>query len=427
MAWNPIRTDKSQPIGVRSTWTQRLCLCLLLGAGCAAADRGPKPGTAPTEAAKAPATQPFFNARAHQTEYVGPGREIPPPEDIEEVRIGYFGPTDPQHPTAGAMWLAATLAVEEANQAGGYDGRPFRLITSWSENPWGTGIKGVTRLVYTDKVWAIVGAPDGPSAHLVEQVVAKARLAFVNPVSTDKTTNLANVPWIFSCAPGDHLVAPVLADAIVSRTDGQGIALVAATDHDSRQFTTELLASLHRLKAFPTLRLDLRPGSTDLDLPLQRLRGSEPAVVALIAGPADSARFVSAWRDEGLVQPVFGGPSMGHRLFAKLAGESADGVVFPLLWHAGIDGKRSGGFARRLAERFGVEPDYTAAYTYDATSLLIAAVRQAGLNRAEIRDCVRELSPWLGVSGTITWDPAGHNSRAVGLGTVQDGRVTPLK
>ena len=119
--------------------------------------------------------RPFFNARTHTAEYAGPGREVRPPDDVAEVKIGWFGPADPDHPTAGLMWQAATLAVEEANQSGGYNGLPFRLVSSWSENPWSSGVAGVTRLVYDSKVWAITGAPDGPSAHLVEQIVAKAR------------------------------------------------------------------------------------------------------------------------------------------------------------------------------------------------------------------------------------------------------------
>ncbi|MHC4741697.1 MAG: hypothetical protein ACYS8Z_07290, partial [Planctomycetota bacterium] len=46
--------------------------------------------------------------------------EIQRPEpDVEEVLIGYFGPTDPCHVRGGDMWRAACLAVEEANRAGG--------------------------------------------------------------------------------------------------------------------------------------------------------------------------------------------------------------------------------------------------------------------------------------------------------------------
>ena len=395
-------------------------------AGCAAAHQptaeAPQEDRSPAEAH---GRRPFFEARSQEAVYAGPGRETPPPEDLEEIKIGWFGPDDGQHPTAGLMWQAATLAVEEANSAGGLHGVPFRLVPCWSENPWGTGVKDVTRLIYDQGVWAIVGAPDGPSAHLVEQVTAKARLAFISSASTDKTANLANVAWIFSCVPGDHLFAPKLARAVMAEADGQGIVVVAGTDHDSRMTSKELLNELNRLGCFPAHRLDFRPGATDFDTQLQTIRRAGPAVVVVIAGAADSARLVVALRNAGLHMPVFGGPNMGRRLFAASAGGAAEGARFPLLWHPGVAGQRSESFARKFAGRCGVAPDYTAAYTYDAVGLLIAALRRAGLNRALIRDAVRELSGWPGVTGTITWDPTGQNTGRLTLGLVHNGQIIP--
>ena len=372
------------------------------------------------------ARTPFFNARLHMSEYAGPGREVPPPADIEEIKIGWYGPADADHAEAGMMWQAATLAVEDANRLGGYRSLPFRLITSWSENPWGTGVRDVARLVYAHHVWAMAGAPDGPSAHLVEQIVAKARLPFLSPVSTDKTTNLANVPWTFSCTPGDHLQASVLAEALLERVDGGRFALVSCTDHDSRVFATELLAALDELGAFPSLRVEFRPDSLDFDTQRQGLQHARPAAVALIAGPLEAARLLIAMRESGLTMPVFGGPAMGRRLFVERAGPAAEGVVFPLLWYPSSAGRRSTEFAMRFRERFGVEPDYTAAHTYDAMTLLVTAIHKAGLNRVRIRDALRLLSPWPGVTGLVTWDPTGHNHRTVHLGTIQRGGVAPF-
>jgi branched-chain amino acid transport system substrate-binding protein len=404
-----------------------ICTAGMVSAGCVAGNPTTGPAEPPTPATGAAERKPFFDARSQVAEYVGPGRETPPPEDITEVKLGWFGPDDPDHPTAGQMWLAASMAVEEANDRGGYHGLPFRLVTSWSENPWGTGVKGVTQLVYEEQVWAIVGAPDGPSAHLVAQVVAKARLPFISAVSTDKTANLANVPWIFSCAPGDHLLAPVLAKAAVARIGKGTLAVVSCTDHDSRLFATELLSQFAKLDTFPGLGQEFRPGSAGFDTQLQSIQQAEPAAVVLIAGPLDAARFLIALRREAPSLPVFGGPSMGRRAFLQAAGQSAEGVIFSLLWDPSAAGRRSEEFAREFRRRFGLEPDYTAAHTYDAVHLLIAATRRAGLNRARIRDAVRELSPWSGASGTITWDPTGQNHRSVGLGTIRNAETVPLE
>ena len=54
------------------------------------------------------------------------------------------------------------------------------------------------------------------------------------------------------------------------------------------------------------------------------------------------------------------------------------------------------------------------------------AVSRAGLNRARIRDAVRELAPWRGVAGIVHWDALGRNERPVGLATWTAGRLRPI-
>jgi hypothetical protein len=44
------------------------------------------------------------------------------------------------------------------------------------------------------------------------------------------------------------------------------------------------------------------------------------------------------------------------------------------------------------------------------------------LNRARIRDAVRELSGWQGASGVIRWDVLGQNERPVRLGVIEGGQ-----
>jgi ABC-type branched-subunit amino acid transport system substrate-binding protein len=165
------------------------------------------------------ASRPFFEARKQQTEFTGPGREDREPEGLTEVRIGYFGPNDAAHPEGGDIWTAVSLAVDEANAEGGYSGLPFRLVPGWADNPWGNGGIQVARMAYEDRVWAVIGGIDGPSTHLAEQVAAKARLPLISPVATDKTVNLANVPWMFSAVPGDHALAPLLASALAAEAE----------------------------------------------------------------------------------------------------------------------------------------------------------------------------------------------------------------
>jgi ABC-type branched-subunit amino acid transport system substrate-binding protein len=132
---------------------------------------------------------------------------------------------------------------------------------------------------------------------------------------------------------------------------------------------------------------------------------------------------VRALRAHGYAGPVFGGATLGRIAFREEAGDAAEGAIFPLLvvpspaWHD---------FAERFGSRFGREADYAAGHGHDAVRLLVAAVRKAGPNRPRILDEVRALSPWAGVTGTISFDPLGQNERTVSLGTIRGGRIEPL-
>lgn len=365
----------------------------------------------------------FFDARIRQTDYAGPGREKCPPADVKEVLIGYFAPSMPSDPRGCDMWNAACLAVDQANRAGGYNGLPFRLVAGWSDNPWGSGVTEVTRMAYVHKVWAVIGGIDGPSTHLAEQVVAKARLTLLSPASTDKTVNLANVPWMFSCLPGDHLLAPILAQAIASEVGEKSFLLVSAVDHDSHLFTVELTKSFIQHKLAPSYHYEFKPGQSNYDGLVEKIVHNKAHALVLIAAARQSAQIISAIRQEGFKGLIFGGPWMGNRSFLEQAGDAAEGVVFPLLYtHV----KESNSFEEKFTSRFGKQPDYLAAHTYDAVNLLIAAIHKAGLNRVRIHDAVRSLSPWQGVTGKIQWDPLGSNSRLIHLGTVRNGHVRML-
>jgi branched-chain amino acid transport system substrate-binding protein len=115
---------------------------------------------------------------------------------------------------------------------------------------------------------------------------------------------------------------------------------------------------------------------------------------------------------------------MGRSRFLQLAGRSAEGARFPLLFVPNPTDPATARFLEQFAREHHYPPDYTAALTYDATRLLIEAIRRAGPNRARIREAIVHLSPWTGIAGTIRWDGTGQNTRTnVQMATLRAGRI----
>ncbi|MBE7501691.1 MAG: ABC transporter substrate-binding protein [Verrucomicrobiales bacterium] len=269
-------------------------------------------------------------------------------------------------------------------------------------------------MVYEEQPLALLGSVDSASTHLAEQVVAKANLPLVSPVATDRTATLAGVPWIFACAPSDDAIADALVEAVrTERRESPGrCALVHATDHASRMTASAIRRAFSRSGWLPDYQFQVPPGARDLTRPLAALLEAGPAVVIVIAGAEDAARWVTAVQIALPEARLYGGPEAGRHRFRELAGAAGETVRLPELVRPDPDDPAWVRFRDEFVAARGHPPDHAAVLTYDATRLLIEAIRRAGPNRARIRECLIQLSPWRGLGGEICFDRTGQNTRA---------------
>jgi ABC-type branched-subunit amino acid transport system substrate-binding protein len=363
---------------------------------------------------------PILDLRTREAQYLGPGRELAPPTDLREIRLAWFGPPDEADPEWGDAWRGALLAVEEVNAAGGYRGLEFRLLSAWSESPWGSGVADLAKLVFDAGVWAVVGGVDGTTTHLAEQIVVKGCLPLVSPGGTDPSVNFTNVPWMFTLLPTDDRLAPFLADAVLEGTGRASWAVVTTSDRDTRIAWRAVQAVLaaRRLPA-PAQELVVPAAGPDYGGAAADVARTGARAVLVLGGARDSARIVRALRGAGFRGTIVGGAPAGRRVFMEEAGPAAEGVLFPLLFDP--KAPEAEAFSLAYSKRWGRAPDYLAAHAHDAVRLVVDAVRRAGPNRALIRDALVSLAPWRGAAGTVNWDPTGRCRRLVGLGVWRAG------
>lgn len=278
-------------------------------------------------------------------------------EDLDYVPVGLFGPDDPRHAAGGAVYMGVALAIEHANARLGGGSKPFRLFSRWSDDPWRAGASAVVKLAMEDRIVALVGGIDSATTHLAEQVAAKALFPMIDPVSTDETANAAFVPWIFSWAPGDSLLARAIAEAIGRRP----YTLLAATDHGSRQ-----LARVLSRMAQPAERHDFQP-------PNQPPAPMHPVVVVL-APPAPMCAIVAGLPAD---TEIYCGPSAWAR---ACRGQLRRPVRAPVL------ATPDPALLRAAEARFQVPGDVFFQLAYESTALLLECMQAAGPNRPAVRE-----------------------------------------
>src|SRR5579871_3947793 len=129
-------------------------------------------------------TKPYFENYTTTVEYNGAARDaaLPDLKDLTEVRIGFLGPISQHKDEAlGKMMLdGASLAIEEANAAGGYGGKPFKLMLHNDSAIWGASSNEIVKMSYEEKDWAMLGSISGDTTHIALRVSLKSEMPIMN-------------------------------------------------------------------------------------------------------------------------------------------------------------------------------------------------------------------------------------------------------
>ena len=386
-------------------------------------------------------------------EYPGYGRNIPEPESVETVKIGFIGPImrsvsesygGPGEVTLrvnqrqvrwdgyGASHLAplgikmlqgAQLAVVQANASGGYHGEtPFELVVRNDNGEWRSSGRGVIDLAYKDKVWAILGTVDGANSHIAIRVALKAEVPVMNTADTDPTFVETNIPWVLRNITDDRMMTYLLADFAYKKLGLQRIAAIRAVNRYGRVNIDEFRDGSTRLGKPLVVELSYEEGDIDFRSQLERIQSQNVDGVFTYGNSLESALILRQMRDMGMDQWFFGSDRMVTDEFIEIVGPNHGRVVAGYPYDPTSEDPKHLQFVEDFRDAYGEDPETYAAHAYDGMKMLIEATERAGLNRALIRDELVAMNPYHGVTGMQIYDAVLSDRSPATLAVLRGGR-----
>ncbi len=370
-----------------------------------------------------------------QMEYTGAGRSIPEPEHVDSVKLGFLGPIAPtvsvatggashEEALGRAMMRASTLAIEQANEQGGYRARniPFELCVRNDNGLWGASGSEVTHLAYKDKVWGIIGGIDGANTHIAIRTALKIEIPWMTPGDLDPTYIETNIPWVMRCVGDDRQQNYLLLDYMFRKMKYEKVAILRASNRYGRFGVREIRDGARRIGHPILIEMGHKVGA-DLTLQLDRIEAAKPEVIVYWGDAEDAARALNAIRARGMKQPVLFCDRAVTKEFIQIAGANAEGVLCTYPWNPDRKDPKYEAFKEAFRKRWGEEPDTYAAHAFDGTNMLLWAIQTAGLNRAKIRDVLAyRAEPFPGVTGDIPLSSAMDDAGEVFLTRYENGK-----
>jgi branched-chain amino acid transport system substrate-binding protein len=329
--------------------------------------------------------------------------DVPARPEARPVTLGLFLPDrGPEAPAGQEALRGAGMAADWANRTGGIQGRPLRLVTASSDVPWSAATDALVRLIYDENAVAIVGALDGPTGHLAEQVItrAKGQTVFITPWASETTLTRIGIPWFFQMVPDDRRQGKALAREIfeVRRVRRAAVYVGKGLDPGSASAAFEKQAPAGAVSRFEAGN----PGALN-ELTARSARGDFGAVV-LYANAGAAVGLVRTLSRTGSAPALLAPLTLARpELLGPGAGNAAEGMLFPSpagLWSAPAASE----FQREFRKRHGTAPTPLAAYAHDAVKVLVEALRK--LPAPESDGLARALAGIRaeGVTGEIRFD-----------------------
>ncbi|MFQ5838525.1 MAG: ABC transporter substrate-binding protein [Thermoplasmata archaeon] len=349
------------------------------------------------------------------------------PAEEETIKIGTILPlTGTLEDFGGPMRDAANLARDEINAAGGVLGKEIELIHCDSETRPAAGANCGAKLVFTDKVIAIVGAASSGVSQAVSTITLENNVVQISPASTSplfttfevdrataigQTTDIPDkdVPGLFwRTAPSDALQGQVAAILAEGETAWTTFGIIAVNNPYGKGLADAFAENIGTEKVVAQVNYIEEQASYTSDL--QILANAAPDAVFFVGYPGDGLTIMKNWNEKKgetgwdwdwfWSEGIKSGDFLGD---LKDAGVDVSGIkgTAPIFTGANFQTFRDKYFAE-----FAKEPQVFDAHTYDAVYLIAAAIEKAGEATSDaIRENLVAVSSPAGTTiGPGEWD-----------------------
>jgi len=359
------------------------------------------------------------------------------PPAKKPYKIGaVFDITGPGAPLGTPERDTAQMVVNQINKKGGINGHPVKLIVYDNASDETKCALAVKKLIDSDKVSAIIGPSSTGTTLAVVPICEKNKIPLISCAAGVKITQPVK-PYVFKTAQSDiHAIAKVI-EYLRSR----GLKRVAFIN-DSNAFGTSgrdqmrLQAPSAGIKIVAEESFDSK--DTDMTTQLTRIKAAKPQAIVCWGtnpGPAIVARNKKALKID---VPLLMSHGISNRKFIELAGDAAEGVIFPsgkiivadTIPSSDPQKKQLLAFASQFKSTYDREADHFGGHAWDAIHLVLAAMKKVGDNPVKIRSAIENTKGFVGIGGIFNFSPKEHNGLskdAFVMVQIRNGKWIPLK
>jgi branched-chain amino acid transport system substrate-binding protein len=345
----------------------------------------------------------------------------------DSIKIGLAAPISGSQAQYGeAFKNGAELAAKKINDAGGINGKKIEIVVQDDKGDSNEAVNVANKFASDKNVLAVVGNFNSSATLAAAPIYNKSKIVDISPSSSSpKVTDAGE--YIYRVITTDAFQADYIAKwskdegykkvAIIYEQTDFGLGLESVYKTSAAQNNIEIVAN----EAYVA-------GQTkDFSTILTKVKDKQPDAVFIGGVANDAALVIQQAKKLGVNVQFIGVDSLYSDALIQLGADAVEGVKLVGFFHPGGTNEQASQFLNDFKAAYNKEPDTYAAYTYDAASIIIEAIKQKGAGRESIKNYLSTLQGYKGTTGVISFDKNGDVMTEPQRLTVKDGKFQVYK
>ncbi len=307
------------------------------------------------------------------------------------------------------------MVIDEINKNGGINGHPIDLVLLDNKSNETESALAVRNLIQQGVV-AVVGSSTSGTTMAMVDAVQKAGIPLISSAASIKIVEpVAERKWVFKTAQSDSLVAQKIAEYLKAK--GMTKVAFASMNNaygDSGRAEFEKVAQSQGITIVAKEKFE--QNDTMMTSQLTNIKKANPQAVICWAIPPSASSFTTNYRQLGLTMPLIHSHGIGNQKFIELAGDAANGVIFPagkLLVAENLpdsDPQKQvlTDYAKAFEAKFGSRNTF-GGHAWDGINIVLEALKKVGPDKEKLRTEIENTKEFKGISGVFNMSPQDHN------------------
>ena len=331
----------------------------------------------------------------------------------DEIKVGVnIEMTGNQANYGNAGLEGIRLAIKEANEAGGINGKKITLVEADSKSEAAEAVNAATKLISDDKVQVILGPAVTANVIAESQVATDNKVPVIGFAATNPDVTVENgqvKPFIFRSCFIDPQQGTVMAKFATKELKAKTAVMYIDSSSDYSKSLGKVFKETFEAAGGKVLMEEsFLAKDQDFKAALTKLKTANADVIFVPAYYEEVGKIVKQARELGITCPLLGTDGWDDTKVVDIAGADALNNTY-FSTHYSEKDETVQGFLQAFEAEYGHKPNVFAALGYDAGKMIIDAIKRAGSDDPKaIAKALAETKDLQVGTGKITMDK-NHN------------------